>query len=296
MKQFNAARRITDSGSGVSGKRSDGFHIVERSGRNDRRGVSRCIQGKSRLINERFGFLKRAKRVGLKKERHGCIAFPQSPAPTGVSMSIKSYEDLQVWTLAMDLVVECYRVTEGFPRDERFGITSQLRRAAVQIPANIAEGHARSHHREYLNFLSIAQGSAAELSTHIRIAQRIEFLGGPKQPNCQPVVNMCLREILGGATAHTFFWIHYPCHNSSDHYIGYSPVGYTVMHEIGEDRESVESGKAHCHRTDCSVECITRQGQRIGRDWKTSWGFGKGQYLPALGRKDCHDFVNSAVD
>ena len=91
-------------------------------------------------------------------------------------MTIKSYEDLQVWQLAMDLVVECYRVSEGFPRDERFGLTSQLRRAAVSIPANIAEGHARSHRREYLNFLSIAQGSAAELNTHIRIAARLGFL------------------------------------------------------------------------------------------------------------------------
>ena len=94
-------------------------------------------------------------------------------------MSIKSYEDLQVWQVAMDLVVDCYWATDGFPRDERFGITSQLRRAAVQIPANIAEGHARSHHREYLNFLSIAQGSAAELNTHLRIAQRLEFLDAP---------------------------------------------------------------------------------------------------------------------
>jgi len=211
-------------------------------------------------------------------------------------MSIKSYEDLQVWQLAMDLVVERYRVTEGFPLDERFGITSQLRRAAVSIPANIAEGHARSHRREYLNFRSIAQGSAAELSTHIRIAQRIEFLGGPKQPNCQPVVYMCLREILGGATAHTFFWIHYPCAPNQDHYIGYGPGGYTKIPELGDDRNAVEGGTAHCHRTDCGVDCIVRQGQRIGKDWKISVGLGQGQYFPVLGRKDCHDFVNSAVD
>ena len=94
-------------------------------------------------------------------------------------MSIKSYEDLQVWQMAIDLVVECYRATEDFPLDERFGLTGQLRRAAVSIPANIAEGHARSHRREYLNFLSVAQGSAAELNTRLRIAARLGCLETP---------------------------------------------------------------------------------------------------------------------
>ena len=121
-------------------------------------------------------------------------------------------------------------------------------------------------------------------------------IGGPKQPNCQPVVYMCLREILGGATAHTFFWIHYPCAPSQDHYIGYGPNGYTKIPELGDDRNAVEGGTAHCHRTDCGVDCIVRQGQRIGKDWKISVGLGKGQYFPVLGRKDCHDFVNTAVD
>ena len=91
-------------------------------------------------------------------------------------MSVKSYEDLRVWQSAMDLVVLCYKATASFPAEERFGLTSQMRRSEVSIPSNIAEGHARSHLREYLNFISIAKGSAAELNTQVWIAQRIELI------------------------------------------------------------------------------------------------------------------------
>ena len=91
-------------------------------------------------------------------------------------MSIKSYEDLRVWQLSMDLVIDCYQTTQGFPSEEKYGLTSQLRRAAVSIPANIAEGHTRGGTREYLNFISIAQGSASELATHVEIARRLGYV------------------------------------------------------------------------------------------------------------------------
>jgi len=84
---------------------------------------------------------------------------------------------LEVWQKAMDLVVECYRVTKAFPRAEDFGLSSQLRRAAVSIPANIAEGRARQHTKEFLQHLSIAYGSLAELETHIEIALRLGYVG-----------------------------------------------------------------------------------------------------------------------
>ncbi len=71
-------------------------------------------------------------------------------------MAINSYRDLLVWQKAMDLVVECYKVTREFPKDELYGLTSQLRRAAVSVPANIAEGHSRPNTREFLQFLGIA--------------------------------------------------------------------------------------------------------------------------------------------
>jgi four helix bundle protein len=86
------------------------------------------------------------------------------------------YEDLELWQRAMDLVVECYAASKTFPSDELFGLTSQLRRAAVSVPANVAEGQARQHRGEFIQHLSIACGSLAEVETHVRIAQRLGYL------------------------------------------------------------------------------------------------------------------------
>ncbi len=87
-------------------------------------------------------------------------------------MSIKSFRDLEVWKAAVDLATRTYRATRAFPSDERFGLTSQMRRAATSVAANIAEGHARNGTREFLHFLSIALGSLAELETECEIAMR----------------------------------------------------------------------------------------------------------------------------
>ncbi|MCO8123311.1 four helix bundle protein [Stieleria sp. TO1_6] len=76
----------------------------------------------------------------------------------------------------MDLSVECYRVTKSFPKDELFGMTSQIRRAAASIPANIAEGQGRQGTKEFLNFLGIARGSLMEVETHLMLCQRVELL------------------------------------------------------------------------------------------------------------------------
>lgn len=89
--------------------------------------------------------------------------------------SIESYRDLDVWRIAMDIVVEVYRVTKGFPPDERFGLTSQLRRAAVSIASNIAEGHSRLGAGEHRRFVSIARGSVGEVETQLAVAVRLEF-------------------------------------------------------------------------------------------------------------------------
>jgi four helix bundle protein len=91
-------------------------------------------------------------------------------------MTIKNFRDLRVWQLGMDLVEQIYRVTQAFPSHELYGLTSQIRRCAVSIPSNIAEGHAREYSKEYLYHLSIAQGSLAELQTQIEIARRLEYL------------------------------------------------------------------------------------------------------------------------
>jgi four helix bundle protein len=89
---------------------------------------------------------------------------------------IKSYGDLRVWQGGVDLVTEIYRETQSFPPQEIYGLTNQLRRAAVSIPSNIAEGHAREQTGEFLNFISIAQGSLAEMQTQIEIAKRLKYL------------------------------------------------------------------------------------------------------------------------
>ena len=82
-------------------------------------------------------------------------------------MKIQSYRDLTVWQKAMELVVGCYKFVSNLPKNETYGLISQTQRAAVSIPANIAEGHGRDHLGDYLRHLSIANGSLMELETHI---------------------------------------------------------------------------------------------------------------------------------
>jgi four helix bundle protein len=88
---------------------------------------------------------------------------------------IRSYRDLKVWQEAMTRVEDCYRFSGEFPREELYGLTSQIRRAAVSIPANIAEGYGRNSPGSYIGFLRNAQGSLKELETHLLLAQRLEF-------------------------------------------------------------------------------------------------------------------------
>jgi len=94
-------------------------------------------------------------------------------------MVVTSYRDLKVWRKAMDLVVQCYQVTQEFPKSETYGLCGQLHRAAVSVPANIAEGQGRNHTKEFLNHLSIAYGSLMEVETHLQIAERLGFLDPP---------------------------------------------------------------------------------------------------------------------
>ncbi|MDX8451316.1 four helix bundle protein [Mesorhizobium sp. VK9D] len=86
---------------------------------------------------------------------------------------INSYKDLIVWQQAMDLAVATYSLTKAWPKEELYGLTSQIRRSATSIPANIAEGYGRDNTGSYQQFLRIAQGSLKELETHLQIAERI---------------------------------------------------------------------------------------------------------------------------
>ena len=95
-------------------------------------------------------------------------------------MAIKSYRDLKVWQKAMDLVVESYRVVSLLPKNEVYSLATQIQRAAVSIPANIAEGHGREHLGDYLHHLSRANGSLMELETHFLIASKLSYITEPQ--------------------------------------------------------------------------------------------------------------------
>jgi len=93
-----------------------------------------------------------------------------------VDQTIKSHRDLIAWRKAIDLTVDVYRVTKAFPGDERFGLTSQIRRASSSVPANITEGQGRRLKREFVQFLSYARGSLLELDSHLELALRLEYI------------------------------------------------------------------------------------------------------------------------
>jgi four helix bundle protein len=106
-------------------------------------------------------------------------------------MSINSYRELKVWQLGMELAKEAYLLTRGFPKDELYGLTSQLRRAAVSIPANLAEGHAGGSTKEFLRFISIAQGSLAETETHLLLSEALELAS---HQQVLPLLDKCAEE------------------------------------------------------------------------------------------------------
>jgi four helix bundle protein len=91
-------------------------------------------------------------------------------------VKVNSYRDLTVWKLAMQLTEEVYRVTQAFPESETYALANQLQRAAVSVPSNIAEGHARSSTRDFLRFISIAMGSLAEIETQLELSARLEYI------------------------------------------------------------------------------------------------------------------------
>lgn len=89
---------------------------------------------------------------------------------------MRPHQKLDAWSKSVDLVVGVYKATNSFPKEERYGLTSQIRRAGISIPANIAEGAGRYSRKEFAHFLSNAQGSASELETELIIAHRLGYL------------------------------------------------------------------------------------------------------------------------
>jgi four helix bundle protein len=110
--------------------------------------------------------------------------------PKGLRLSerINSYRDLRVWQDAVGVAEACYLLTRNFPREEMFALTSQIRRAATSVSANIAEGHGREHTRSFIQFLRISQGWLKELETHLIIAQRVRVAA---EASVAPVLERC---------------------------------------------------------------------------------------------------------
>ena len=105
---------------------------------------------------------------------------------------VSHFREPQVWQRGMELAMRVYRVSAVFPKSEVYGLSGQIRKAAVSVPSNIAEGHTRESTKEYLNHVSIAQASLAEVETQLALALRLEYVSAPE---LQPVFEECF--ILG---------------------------------------------------------------------------------------------------
>jgi four helix bundle protein len=117
-----------------------------------------------------------ASKRASERASEGAVSRREKPAV------VRTYRDLLVWQRAMELTDAVYALTKSMPADERFGLTLQLRRAAVSIASNIAEGHARQSRTDYLRFLRIARGSIAEVETQIEISLRQHLVQDARQP------------------------------------------------------------------------------------------------------------------
>ncbi len=102
-----------------------------------------------------------------------------------MSESISHFRELQVWQRGMEIVQAVYEVSGGFPKTEIYGLTSQLRRAAVSVPSNIAEGHTRASTKEYLHHISMAQASLAEMETQLELAARLHYVAAEQVQSIQ---------------------------------------------------------------------------------------------------------------
>lgn len=106
---------------------------------------------------------------------------------------IKDYKDLQVWQIGIELVKDIYILTKEFPKDELFGLVSQMRRSSVSIPSNIAEGWMRQHTNEYIQFIYHALGSCGELDTQTIVSERLGYLETEKVAELSEKINHIIR-------------------------------------------------------------------------------------------------------
>ena len=124
----------------------------------------------------------------------------QAPGKEPDKKAIQNFRDLKIWQLGKEIVVETYKITRGLPSEELYGLTTQMRRAAVSIPSNISEGHSRRATKDYQRFLNIAAGSCSELETQVEISLELRYL---KEAMCEGVMEKIdherrmLRKLIG---------------------------------------------------------------------------------------------------
>lgn len=116
-----------------------------------------------------------------------------------MSSKFSHHKDLDVWQFSMSLVSEIYRLTGTFPKEEIYGLTNQMRRAAVSVPSNIAEGAARNSKKEFLQYLYVSLGSLAELETQLLISKNLGYLASPDSTMCELEK---VRKMLSGLVKH----------------------------------------------------------------------------------------------
>jgi four helix bundle protein len=109
----------------------------------------------------------------------------------------KSYKDLLIWSKSKDLSLQIYQITKTFPKEEQFGLISQIRRSAISIPSNIAEGWGRDSENYFINFLNIAKGSLYELETQLIISKELEFISNEKLLELSNEIDTLSRMIIG---------------------------------------------------------------------------------------------------
>ena len=131
-------------------------------------------------------------------EQYGCPFSSLLSPHSSLSFKMeKPHKRLEVWKKSMDLVTEIYRVTEGFPPEERFGLVKQMRRSAVSVPSNLAEGAARKGNGEFIQFLHMSMGSLSELDTQLEISRRLSFLTESDLARLGPLLSEVDKMLVG---------------------------------------------------------------------------------------------------
>ena len=110
---------------------------------------------------------------------------------------MKTHKDLDVWKSSIEMVTILYQITSNFPKEEIYGLTNQLRRSAVSVPSNIAEGAGRNSHKEFLQFLYFATGSLSELETQVIIASNLKYINDEQRQNMDILINSIFKMLSG---------------------------------------------------------------------------------------------------